>query len=249
MNTKINELSPNSRKVVKQVFKKFADKIDKGSIINGTAEILDAKLILNPYDSELAYGSLRPFNKKYAKQEEDWYASMDRCIKGHEGIETNKTWSSIASDNGIVNSNYGYLVHAKRTKGLSQYEFALNSLISSYNDKNSGRQSVIYYAGPDMQWMWNDNVNAKHDFTCTLQTQHFIRDDRLFYIVYQRSADLVFGTTYDFHHHCKVYRQLIHDLRKAGIPVKKGKLVMNFGSLHVYERHFDLVNKIVEEYC
>ena len=45
MNTKINELSPNSRKVVKQVFKKFADKIDKGSIINGTAEILDAKLI------------------------------------------------------------------------------------------------------------------------------------------------------------------------------------------------------------
>ena len=64
MNTKINELSPNSRKVVKQVFKKFADKIDKGSIINGTVEILDAKLILNPYDSELQQERILDFAKR-----------------------------------------------------------------------------------------------------------------------------------------------------------------------------------------
>lgn len=238
----------NSEKVVRNIFKSFERKIEDRDFVQGTVELMDAKLVLDPRDSELSYGDIRPFNKKYAIQEEDWYMSLDRCIKGHDGIENNKTWSRIASDKGFVNSNYGYLVYAKRTAGKSQYEYALNSLKESYDGVNSGRQSVIYYAGPDMQVNWNDNIHAKHDFTCTFETQYFIRKNKLYYIVYQRSSDSIFGLTYDFHHHCNVYKKFYKDLRKSGIKVKIGKIIMNFGSLHLYERHFDLIKKICEEY-
>jgi len=236
----------NSKKIIEEVMIPLYDKILQNKEVNGTVELIGKSIILDPAQSELAYGELRPFNHKYAKQEEDWYESLDRCIKGHEGIENNKTWSSIASKNGMVNSNYGYLVYAKRTGGESQYNFALESLIDSYKDGNSGRQSVIYYAGPDMHLIWNDNINAKHDFTCTFNTQHFIRDNKLIYIVNQRSADLIFGVTYDFHHHCRVYQSLIKDLKNNGIDIENGYIQMNFGSLHVYERHFNLIKNIVE---
>lgn len=248
MSTETKKLNSNSKRVVKQIMIPLIKKLDRGITTNGTVEIFDATLKFNPRISELTYGDLRPFNKKYAENEENWYNSLDRCIKGHPGIENNTTWSKIATDDGIVNSNYGYLVFAKRTNGKSQYEYALESLKNSYNGNDSGRQSVIYYAGPDMQWMWNDGVNAKHDFTCTFQTHHFIRDNKLFYIVYQRSADLIFGTTYDFHHHCNVYKKLFKDLRKSGIPLKTGKIIMHFSSLHVYERHFKLIRDIVNQY-
>lgn len=245
---KPNGLSPNSRKVVKQIMIPLVKKIDLEIFTNDTVELLCKQIKLNPFSSELSYGELRPFNKKYAENEERWYDSLDRCIKGHPGIETNPTWSRIASDDGIVNSNYGYLVYAKRTTGKSQYDYALESLKSSYNGTDSGRQSVIYYAGPDMQWMWNDNVNAKHDFTCTFNTQQFIRNNRLIYCVNQRSADLIFGTTYDFHHHCRVYKNLFNDLWDSGIHVKKGEIIFNFGSVHVYERHYRLIQDIVNHY-
>ena len=244
----MNELSPNSRRVIKQIMTPLSKKIDLDMITNGTVELLGKQLKLDPFSPRLSYGELRPFNEKYAENEENWYASLDRCIKGHPGIESNPTWNRIATDEGVVNSNYGYLVYARRTNGKSQYEYALESLKNSYDGKNSGRQSVIYYAGPDMQWMWNDGVNAKHDFTCTFQTQHFIRDNKLIYMIYQRSADLIFGTTYDFFHHCNVYKKLYKDLRKSGINVRKGEIIFTFGSVHVYERHFKLIQDIVNQY-
>ena len=242
-------LTKNSENFIKKVFIPFEKKINKGKIINGTVEIMNAHLCFDPTSSKLSYGDLRPFNEVYAQNEEAWYASLDRNIKGHPGIEDNKTWQKCASDDGFINSNYGYLVYAERINGRSQYDYALRSMLDSYKDGNSGRQSVIYYGHPDMHIWWNDNVHAKHDFTCTFETQHFIRDDKLYYIVNQRSADSIFGTTFDFFHHCHVYQNLLRDLQFGlGKKIKVGKIYMNFGSLHVYERHFELVHKIVNAY-
>lgn len=243
----MHQLNENSKTVVKQVFKRFAGLLNKGKAVNGTVEILNAHLTLDPRIPKLDYGPLRPFNEKYARLESNWYASMDLCIRGHEGIENNKTWNFCATKDGYVNSNYGYLVFAKRSPGKSQYEYALENLTPDKNG-NSGRQSVIYYAGPEMQVMHNDGVHAQHDFTCTFTTQHFIRNGKLEYIVNQRSCDSIFGLTYDFHHHCRVYAALLSDLRKKGHKVKYGKIYFNFGSLHVYERHYDLIKNIVFDF-
>lgn len=242
-------INKNSEIVIKQIFKHFKGLLKKKEITNGTVNIMGASLILDPSDPRLSYGSIRPFNQKYADLETKWYMSLDRSIIGHDGIENNKTWSAIASDSGNVNSNYGYLVYAPRTEGHSQFEYAVDSLVNSYNGRDAGRQSMIYYAGPDMQVIWNDNIHAKHDFTCTAHTQHFIYKNKLYYIVSQRSSDAIFGLTYDFYHHCHVFNHMLKELNdRLGKKIKPGHIQFQFGSIHLYERHWDLVNRIVEAY-
>jgi thymidylate synthase len=166
---------------------------------------------------------------------------MDRCINGHLGIEDNETWSKIATDEGIVNSNYGWMVYDPENgdKSKSQFDYAIAQL----RDHPDGRQSVIYYSRPSMQWEWNDGKNAKHDFTCTFATQHFIRDNKLEYIVYMRSNDSIFGLINDFAHHVDVYEQM-----RSLLKVNTGTIHWNAGSLHVYERHWELMTNIVKEY-
>lgn len=240
-------ISKNSETVIKQVFKRFVGLMKKKEFVNGTVEIINAHLTLDPAEPKLSYGSIRPFNEKYSANEEAWYDSQDLCIKGHPGIEGNKTWESCATADGYVNSNYGYLVYSPRSPGMSQFHYAVQNLKPVKG--NSGRQSIIYYAGPEMAVWNNDGIHANHDWTCTISTQHFIRKNKLYYIVTQRSCDSIFGLTFDFVHHCKTYMNLLKELKSQGYDrLQVGKIYMNFGSLHCYERHYDLVKKIVEAY-
>lgn len=240
-------LNKNSKTVITQALTRLCGRLNKRKITSGTVEWLDAHLTFDPDFPELDYGKTRPFNKSYAEKEEAWYKSKDLCIFGHDGIEDNRIWSSIATENGYVNSNYGYLVYAERSPGKSQFEYALENLIPD-KDGNSGRQSVIYYAGPEMQVWNNDGIHAKHDFTCTFQTQHFIRNWRLEYLITQRSCDLIFGLTYDFYHHCHVYENMLEELKKKYPKIHKGKIYYSFGSLHVYERHWSMIVEILRQY-
>lgn len=240
------QVTKNTSKIIKHALKHMVGLLNKGKVYNGTVELLDATLVLDPKYPQISYGSIRPFPKKYHKAETDWYNSADLCIKGHPGIENNKTWSSIATEDGMVNSNYGYLVHTDRGLKKSQFNYAVDNLVPV--NGNSGRQSIIYYTGPDMQEKHNDGIHAKRDWTCTSLTQHFIRDNKLYYQVKQRSCDLIYGLTFDFAWHCEVYNRLLVALKTKGYSVGIGTISMNFGSLHVYERHFDLIQKIVKAY-
>jgi thymidylate synthase len=76
---------------------------------------------------------------------------------------------------------------------MSQYDYALNQLVSH----PEGRQSVIYYGRPEIQWEWNDDKHAHHDFICTFCTQQFIRNGKLEYVVNMRSNDCITGTPND----------------------------------------------------
>lgn len=242
-------LNKNTKTVIRQALTRLVGRLNKGLTKQGTVEWVGAQLIFDPRESEIAYGHIRPFNKVYAEHEEDWYDSKDLCINGHPGIEDNKTWRMCATVDGHVNSNYGYLVYGDRSPGASQFEYAMKNLDLDYFG-NSGRQSIIYYAGPEMQVWNNDGVHADHDFTCTISTQHIVTNGRLDYIVTQRSCDLVFGLTYDLYHHCRVYENMMECLRKryGASKIKYGKIIYNFGSLHVYERHWDLIKEILHKY-
>ena len=247
------------------------------NIVNGTVEIINASLRFNPAeDMIMDLGTHRKGQHKYAENELKWYLSKDRSIKGHPGIEENKIWSIICSDNGMINSNYGWCVFSpengdgrhlmfeniKDKSGKSQYDFAIQQL----KEKPLGRQSIIFYARPSIQWEWNDGIHAKSDFICTINTQHFIRNNKLDYIVNMRSNDAIMGLhAADLPWHSYVYNKMLDDINnyivaneaqhfeetgeKINIPlIKPGTMYWNAASLHVYERHFDLLTKIVEEY-
>lgn len=242
----MNKYTTNAIQILKFLELLYSN-VQKNILVNGTSEIINAHLEFDPNDYMVYLGESRKAQYKYVENESSWYDSMDRCIKGHPGIETNPIWSRICTDNGIVNSNYGWCVFSPENgDGVkSQYDFALQQLL----DNPNGRQSVIYYSRPAMQWEWNDNVNAKSDFTCTFCTQHFIRDNTLFYIVNMRSNDIIRGLHCgDLPHHGKVYNRMYEDLKHTYPDLQKGKIYWNAGSLHIYERDFGLLKNILEEY-
>lgn len=85
--------------------------------------------------------------------------------------------------------------------------------------------------------------NHKHDFCCTYAVQCFLNEGVdgkyvLDYHVYMRSNDAVFGYDNDYLWHDHVFNKLLNDLTDKGLNVKRGMLIWNAGSLHVYERHF-----------
>jgi len=255
-------------------------KLKRNDTVNGTVELLDAHLRFHAgFENTFDLGTHRPAQHKYVENEKNWYLSMNRNIKGFPGIENNPTWCRIATEDGMVNSNYGWCVFSpengmnKKNQinpcdpknccnpnndnclyDTSQYDFALKQLI----DNPLGRQSIIYYSRPQMQWEYNDGIHAKSDFTCTINTQHFIRKtadtDYLHYIVNMRSNDAIFGLHCgDFPWHMYVYNKLLNDINKYRKNnnqslVHAGEIFWNAASLHVYERHYKLLTNIAEEY-
>jgi thymidylate synthase len=91
--------------------------------------------------------------------------------------------------------------------------------------------------------------DGMHDFCCTYAVQCFLNpkpnnEYYLKYIVYMRSNDAVFGFNNDHYWHKTIQQTLVEDLRAEGeIECIASPIEWNAGSLHVYERHFNLLDE------
>ena len=166
-------------------------------------------------------------NMDYVERELEWYKSMSLNVEDIPG-ETPAIWKAVADADGVINSNYGWAIWSQ--DNYHQYEHVLAEL-----KKNpDSRRAVMIYTRPNM---WNDyNHNGRSDFMCTNAVQYLIRNGKLNAIVQMRSNDAVFGYKNDRAWQDHVQQSLADDL-----GVEKGKLIWQVGSLHVYERHFNLV--------
>jgi len=231
----------NSMELIEKAFIPLYEKYQRREFVNGTVELIDAHLKFEPTDKYINLGTKKNAPQKYIQKELNWYLSQSLSIKDH--VDDVEIWSRVATkDAGRVNSNYGWCVLSD--ENYSQFDHALRQLIDSPN----GRQSVCIYTRPSIQVEWNDGVHADHDFICTYATQHFIRDGRLEYIVYMRSNDAIFGLINDFAWHYHVYLRFMSRLSENGINLEPGLIHWNAGSLHIYERHYELLRDVVEEY-
>lgn len=232
----------NGKRVISEVFLKLRDKLEKQDLRNNTVELLNIHLVFDPKEEYLDYSPVRMASRKYIENELKWYLSKDYSIFGHEGIETNKIWQHCAGLNGKVNSNYGAIVY-QQIGDKTQFEHAIDKLI---RDKCT-RQSLIIYTRPQLHIEYNDNIHAHSDFTCTTHTQHFITNDNKFeYIVNMRSNDAMYGLQNDYSWHRYVYFQMFNKLKEYYPNLEIGNIYWNAGSLHIYERHFELLKEICE---
>jgi thymidylate synthase len=224
-------------------FVSFKDMIDRGDfLVDKTGvkivELRAETITLDPRQPSLDLGPKKT-NDAYVAKELIWYLSQDRNIDGW--VDDVKIWQLTADKNGLVNSNYGWCIFSKENG--SQFENALQELIAS---PDSRRASMIY-TRPSMWHDWNEN--ERNDFMCTHYVQVYIRNNELQYHVHQRSCDTIFGFFNDFAWHCYVYMRFHKEyLNKTGESLRTSESSMKYiiDSLHVYERHFDLVKKIVE---
>lgn len=172
-------------------------------------------------------------NEDYIQRELEWYKSMSLYVEdipgGKQEANPPEIWTSVADRSGKINSNYGWAIWHK--DNYLQYANVLNELNFSPNS----RRAVMIYTRPSM---WNDyDRDGMSDFMCTNAVQYMIRDEQLVAVVQMRSNDVVFGYRNDYAWQKYVADRLTEDLKLT----KEPKIVWHVGSLHVYERHFNLV--------
>lgn len=214
----------------------LANKYLTNDKVGNTWELINVNLALNPYQPYVNVLN-RPFKFDYLEKEHKWYMSQDLSIKGW--MDDIKIWNFCASkdDRQLINSNYGWCVFSEENG--SQYENCVKKLIEDPNT----REALMIYTRPSMH---DDAIeNGKHDFMCTVSAHVFLRDDKLYYIVTQRSCDLVTGFSFDFPWHCFVYQMMLEELKKKYPSIMQGCIFYNIGSLHVYERHEKLLQQYV----
>ena len=85
------------------------------------------------------------------------------------------------------------------------------------------------------------NIDGMSDFICTNAVTYYIRDSKLHAVVQMRSNDVVFGYKNDYAWQKYILDMLSYDVSSQYNTIVSGDIIWQVQNLHVYERHFDLV--------
>lgn len=193
-------------------------------------EKLDAQLTVNPKYPFQTFGA-RKYNIDYFKKEMRWKlgaSKMDDSIKEHA-----KMWESVQNPDGSFNSNYGQYWFGQQM-GLMKVVFEL------IRDRHS-RRAVI-------PMLRDDHMSPEtKDTVCTESISFVIRDGYLHCSVHMRSSDQIFGLGTDIPTF-SVLHMLVHALiQDTYSDVLLGNLTITAASSHIYKRHFQMVEQILED--
>jgi thymidylate synthase len=175
----------------------------------------------------------RDFSTSYMVAELLWYLSGNNRTEWISRYSS--FWKNISDDGETANSAYGarlFFPNDKIANGrFAQYDYVVDEL---KKDRDS-RRAVMHIRVPA------DSLDAKLDMPCTLSLQFFIRDEKMHMVTSMRSSDLIFGIAYDIPAFTIFQEMLANEF---GIDVGTYTHISN--SLHIYERHFDMVKNILE---
>ena len=227
---------------VKDIRKLFVDTYNvEPPRAGGTVELRGVSFVCD--ELEIFEGTR---NEQYIRAEIAWYDSASPFVDdlaAHYGKRV-KIWDDVADSLGKVNSNYGYCIYDTRRN--CQYYNAVEAL---KKDPQS-RQAIMIYQDP---WM---HKYAGKDFTCTNAVHYYMVPETfgseegwtVECVVQMRSNDAVYGFNNDLAWQRTVLRRLCTDLDyHYGKYVIPGEIIWQVGSLHVYPRHFHLLDKMEAE--
>lgn len=212
------------KRIITDVYNNGIQSSPRGLLIK---ELTDYKVEFKPYERFCNYQS-RKFKLDYVKEEFLWYLGGrldDLSITQHA-----KMWSDLAGTSGFLNSNYGHYVFEQ-----DQF-FTVARLLG--NDKDTRRGSIII--------LNHEHIKSDHkDVPCTYGMNFRIRNNQLEMTVMMRSNDAIFGLANDvpafsfIHEMMYVY---VRDVYYNDLQI--GKYTHFTNSMHIYERHFEMANKI-----
>lgn len=222
-------MSPNNEEILRvlQEFKRLYD-AKQFVMVRGqkTVELLNATMMFNTADDGII--TLPGFNTSttYVDAELQWYESAS--TKADFISDFAKLWGDISDDRNFVNSNYGYLVYSPQN--CNQYDNVLKEL---QKDPQSRRAVMVYCPN-------HIHYTGGSDYVCTMYVSYTIRDGQLHAFVSMRSSDLRFGVVgADLAWQVFVLKQLAKELN-----VKPGFVHWHAVSLHLYERHFKVLENL-----
>ena len=226
------------RNYVYDIQNEFIDKLQRKEFVKDktgvvTIEIINASFIA---DEPSIFGTI---NEEYIEREKAWYRSMSLNVNDIPGGPP-QIWQQVADKDGFINSNYGWCIYSEENG--NQFTKVVDELLAS----PLSRRATMIYNRPSMHEDYNKN--GMSDFMCTYSTQYYIREGQLHASVFMRSNDAVYGYKNDYAWQHYVHKEVLQAVNgRCGTVYGLGDLHWNAGSLHVYERHFDLVQEWIDE--
>ncbi|MBM3194161.1 MAG: thymidylate synthase [Chlamydiae bacterium] len=198
--------------------------------------------ILNPRN-RIPYVPGRELSVHYMIAELLWYLSGNDSTEWISNYSA--FWSKISDDGKTANSAYGARIFKPHSRiaasvdeAWTQWDYVVNEL---KNDPDS-RRAVVHIRSPQ------DSILAGLDVPCTLSLQFFLRNDKVHMTVSMRSSDVILGLSYDVPAFTIFQELLALQLtQELGRPIGLGSYTHLSASLHLYERHFKMAEKILEE--
>lgn len=171
----------------------------------------------------------RKFDMGYLKQEFLWYLAADP--KNTSILQASKNWNKFRQPSGDWFSCYGQYWFGPHTReGLSGLEWVVGQLS---RDRDS-RQAIIPMLQP--RHLFDTNP----DIVCTSYVNFHIRNGYLNMTVRMRSSDIIWGYGNDLP--CFWW---LWEMVAISLGVQRGVYTHSSDSLHVYERHFNMIEEIV----
>jgi len=199
-------------------------------------EIRDCSLEIDNPMVNLYTNVHRSSPKKYIAAELLWYFSGTNNPAYIENYAS--LWKGIHNPDGTINSAYGHLLFEDLNEhGITQYQWVIESL---KKDKDS-RQAFMHFNKPKHQWFGN------RDQVCTLQALFHIRNNKLFMTLTMRSNDVIYGFMTDWAFFSTLHYHVFLDMKKYYPELQMGSYTHISHSMHLYERHYQLVEKMIHE--
>lgn len=193
--------------------------------IHNMAILLDARTC--PITSFRA----RNLNLDYAKKEWLWYLGADP--KDDSIVEHAKMWQKLQQPDGTFYSNYGQYIFGLDDED-TQFDYVIHTLLK---DPGSRRASMVLLS---REHLFQENI----DTVCTYSINFTIENGYLHMTVMMRSNDVIFGFTNDAFCFWQLYMMVYTVLQSQMNGLKVGFYTHFTNSMHVYERHYDMIRDI-----
>lgn len=217
-----------------------------------TKELLNYNISLFDPRNRIINFPDRKTNLKYLLGEFIWYVSGDPDPAGI--LPYAKFWDSIRNsgdfdgyEKGTVNSNYGTRLFGHnqapdafwegRIQPINQWAETVELL---KRDKDT-RQAIMNIHVP------SDRHVGNKDVPCTLTLHWFIRENKLHLICNMRSNDVILGFTNDVFQFTMLQEAMQVQLKEEYPDLELGHYFHNAGSMHIYDRHFEMAGKIIAD--
>ena len=186
-------------------------------------ELLSYKIILeNPKDRIITIPEFTT-NLKYAETEYKWYCSGNNEIDFDPLIK--KIWEKYSDNGKTAASGYGKQIQ-------EQWQWIIDEL---KHDKES-RRCIININLPEHK------IHITKDVPCTIAFQILLRNNKLNWITFIRSNDIIKGIRNDIYCFTKLQEKLASELK-----VEIGNYTHFIGSIHLYSEDYEKVENILKK--
>ena len=186
-------------------------------------------------------------NPDWVRRELAWFNSGSDELADMEA-PVPALFQACAGRDGKVNSAYGHILFGASEvlpPAPTLYQRIVKTFVS---EGQESRHGVAIISDRDIHNL--ARVNGRNDFICTNALNVMIdHDGRLHIIAQMRSMDAVFGYRADYSMWNDLMLRLLIDLNNYAdthpefAHVKRGDITFQVANLHVYPRHFEMLDR------